>query len=56
MLSKQISKDAIIVFAYDPTIYFNIKYKNYEFLESFFYINSSKEHSKIIEIFNEVNK
>ena len=60
MRQIKFNEEIIIVFAYDPTIYSNIKYKKYELppsaIEFVYYIDSSKENPKVIEIFNEINK
>ena len=60
MSQVKFNEEVIIVFVYNPTIYFNVKYKNYERppsgVESVYYIDSDKENLKVIEIFNEVNK
>ena len=56
----KINEEIIIVFAYNPTLYFNIRYMNYDFpqsgVESVFYIDCSKENPNVEKIFEEINK
>ena len=54
------NQEIIMVFSYYPIIYFNNKYNNYEFpasgVECVYYIDSSIENGKVIEIYKEANK
>lgn len=60
MNKVKINEEIIVVFAYNPTLYFNIRYMNYDFpasgVESVFYIDSSKENQNVTKIFEEINK
>ena len=56
----KINEEIIIAFAYNPTLYFNIKYLKYDIprsgVESVYYIDSSKENPKVNEIYEYINK
>lgn len=60
MNKVKINEQIIIVFAYNPIFYFNVRYLNYDFppsgVESVFYIDSSKENPNVKKIFEEINK
>ena len=61
-IMKQVKRNQefIMVFSYYPIIYFNNKYNNYELpasgVECVYYIDSSIENEKVIEIYKEANK
>ena len=61
-IMKQVKRnqEIIMVFSYYPIIYFNNKYNNYELpasgVECVYYIDSSIENGKVIEIYKEANK
>ena len=60
MRKVKMNEEIIIVFAYNATLYFNTKYLKYDIpcsgVESVYYIDSSKENPKVIEIYENINK
>ena len=60
MSKVKINEEIIVVFAYNPTLYFNIRKMKYSpppsGVESVFYIDSSKENPNVTKIFEELNK
>ena len=60
MSKVKINEEIIVVFAYNPTLYFNIRKMKYSpppsYAESVFYIDSSKENPNVTKIFEELNK
>ena len=59
MNQVKINDEVVIAFAYNPTLYFNIRFMNYDFppsgVESVFYIDSSIENQNVIKIFEEIS-
>ena len=60
MNTIKINEEVFMAFAYNPTLYFNVRCMNYDFpqsgVEYVFYIDSSKENPNIEKIFEGINK